>query len=124
MRVPRRTIPGVLAVLFLAGCGGGGSERSSEPVTVTGGAVEVEAHDIYFVPEEIRAPAGDLRVTLREEGVAAHSFVIDALDFKLAVTGGDEEDTGEVTLEPGTYEYYCDVPGHRAQGMVGSLVVG
>jgi uncharacterized cupredoxin-like copper-binding protein len=28
-----------------------------------------------------------------------------------------------VTLKPGTYEYYCPVPGHKAAGMKGTLVV-
>ena len=25
--------------------------------------------------------------------------------------------------DPGTYEFYCTIPGHREAGMVGSLVV-
>jgi uncharacterized cupredoxin-like copper-binding protein len=28
-----------------------------------------------------------------------------------------------VTLKPGTYTYYCSVPGHRSGGMQGKLVV-
>ena len=27
------------------------------------------------------------------------------------------------TLAAGTYEYYCEIPGHRAGGMVGTLTV-
>ena len=26
-------------------------------------------------------------------------------------------------LKPGTYEFYCPVPGHRALGMKGKLIV-
>jgi uncharacterized cupredoxin-like copper-binding protein len=34
-------------------------------------------------------------------------------------------DTGSATINApaGTYEYYCNVPGHREAGMVGTLTV-
>jgi uncharacterized cupredoxin-like copper-binding protein len=28
-----------------------------------------------------------------------------------------------VTLKPGSYEFYCQVPGHEAAGMKGTLTV-
>jgi uncharacterized cupredoxin-like copper-binding protein len=31
---------------------------------------------------------------------------------------------GTFTVEEGTYEFYCSIPGHRESGMVGTLVVG
>jgi plastocyanin len=136
-RTPRpiRTARGALVVAvlataaILASCGdGGGGERRS--VTVTTGAgdaaatVTVGAHDVYFDVTEIRAPAGALEVDLVERGSQTHSFVVDGVDdFKLEVSGGSRNDAGTVRLDAGTYTYYCDVPGHRGQGMEGRLVV-
>ena len=34
-----------------------------------------------------------------------------------------ESKTLSVTLKPGTYKFYCSVPGHRMAGMEGTLVV-
>ena len=38
------------------------------------------------------------------------------------VTGGKSSVTIK-DLKPGTYEFYCPVPGHRAAGMQGTLTV-
>lgn len=39
-------------------------------------------------------------------------------------TGGGEEVTVTFTpTEPGVYEFYCSVPGHREEGMIGTLIV-
>ena len=35
----------------------------------------------------------------------------------------DEETSTTVNLKPGTYHYYCTVPGHREAGMEGTLIV-
>lgn len=121
----------LIGVSALAACGGGGDGGGGgESVTVTTGAgggparVSVAAHDVYFDVERITTPAGELEVTLRDEGNQAHTFVVDGVDgFKLEVSGGSSEDRGVVELEAGEYEYYCDVPGHRGQGMAGTLVV-
>jgi uncharacterized cupredoxin-like copper-binding protein len=51
-----------------------------------------------------------------------HNFSIDELGISVDVAAGEE---GEATINaaPGTYEFYCNVPGHREAGMVGTLTV-
>ena len=34
-----------------------------------------------------------------------------------------ETQTVVINAKPGSYEYYCNVPGHKEAGMVGTLVV-
>jgi plastocyanin len=91
-----------------------------------GGAasVTIEAHDIYFTPKSISAPAGKLNIDYVEKGSQQHTLVIDGVSgFKLQVGPGAKSATGTVDLKAGDYTYYCTIPGHRAQGMQGTITV-
>ena len=77
--------------------------------------------DIAFQPTELNLPAGqDVTITLTNQGKLPHSFNIDDLN----VHSGDIQpgDTKTVTVNgsAGDYQYYCDVPGHKEAGMVGT----
>jgi plastocyanin len=83
------------------------------------------AGDMFYEPTQLSAPAGTVEITLVNEGAAQHDLVIEELgDLELIplVDPGDTV-TGSVDLEPGTYTFYCSVPGHRAAGMEGTLTV-
>ena len=43
--------------------------------------------------------------------------------FQLEVSGDGSTDAKKIELEPGKYVFYCDIIGHRAQGMEGTLTV-
>jgi hypothetical protein len=78
------------------------------------------------VPDEITIQASDLPVTITmvNTGAALHNFNSEALDIDVDVNPGD---TVEIEIPagtaPGTYEFICDVPGHKEAGMVGTLIV-
>ncbi len=76
-------------------------------------------------PTTSTAPAGAISLDLRNEGSLAHTLVIEDHegDLKLTVAGGGDPDDGTITLEAGEYAFYCDVAGHRAGGMEGTLTV-
>lgn len=86
---------------------------------------DVEMVDIAFTQTELTVPANtEITINLVNNGAALHNFNID----ELGVSSGDYApgETGTVTFnsgEPGTYEYYCSIPGHREAGMVGTLIV-
>lgn len=99
--------------LALAACGGGES-GSSAPGTTVPGTVVVEALDIRFDEKSYEAVAGDVTFVYLDKGNIRHTLLIDGVDgFKLEVNGNGESDTGTVSLDPGEYLIYCDVPGHR-----------
>ena len=89
-----------------------------------GTEVTVEMVDIAFNPTEFAIPANtDVKVTLPNKGAAPHNFNVDELNVHSDTPNGGQ--TVEVTINgaPGTYEYYCAVPGHKQAGMVGTLTV-
>jgi plastocyanin len=121
---------GLTAGLLVAGCGGGGGGGGDDSVTVTapsgGGpaSVTVDAFDVYFSPKSVKAPAGKLAIDLEEKGSQQHTLVVEGVkDFELAVGPGKKSDRGTVDLAPGSYTFYCSIPGHRAQGMQGSFTI-
>ncbi len=57
-------------------------------------------------------------------GSGTHTWVVEGHEaaFKLEANPG-APDSGTIVLPPGTYTYYCDIPGHRQAGMQGTLTV-
>jgi plastocyanin len=129
----RRIVPvvGVTAALALGACGGDdrqkeakGTATESAATDASAMALNVEAHDISLMPKELQAIAGDVMIRYTNIGVIQHTLLIEGVDgFKLDVTKSGDADTGTAKLAPGAYTMYCDVPGHRAAGMEGRLVV-
>jgi plastocyanin len=116
--------------LVLAACGDDGGaahgDVHGDDSEVADGArtVEVRATSFSFDPDTLEAEVGeDIAISLRSTDVE-HDFVIDELDAHVR-TGPRETATGGFNAgdEPGTYTYYCSVPGHRESGMEGELVV-
>lgn len=85
--------------------------------------VTVIAEDIDFPHGEYQVAAGTVEIVYENEGRIVHTLVIQGVDgFKLAVNANGDVDDGSVELEPGGYELYCDIPGHRSAGMEATLV--
>jgi uncharacterized cupredoxin-like copper-binding protein len=95
--------------------GGGETAAADSPV--------ITMHDISFAPTDFTIPANTpVKVSLPNEGAAVHDFSIDELGISVTVNPGE---TGEVEINApaGTYEFYCNIPGHKEAGMVGKLTV-
>lgn len=124
----RRALSAVLVLsalaLGLAACGGGGDE--GEP---SGGGTTLElAADpggaFAFDKKTLEAPAGTITIHLTNDASIPHDIGVKGNgvdEVSDTVTKGDVSLT--VELEPGTYTFYCSVPGHEAGGMKGTLTV-
>ena len=105
------------------GHGDDGHDDEATPAADGAREVEVLANDFAFDPPEITAEAGEeLAIVLTSEDIL-HDFTIDELDAHVAADRGATETGGVTADEPGTYTYYCSVPGHRSAGMEGTLTV-
>ncbi len=123
--VRRFTIAAAIALgaLSLVGCG---SDSSSAPyVPPTGPPVKtirISGSNFSFDPSKISAPAGILQFDLKSTD-GLHDLVIEGIaGFQVEVTSGGAS-SGKVDLKAGKYTFYCNVVGHRAGGMVGTLTV-
>ncbi|MGH2532279.1 MAG: cupredoxin domain-containing protein [Thermomicrobiales bacterium] len=88
-------------------------------VTVVAG----KPQEFLFEPSEFTIPANtDVTVTVTDEGAIQHTFTIDALNVNVEVQPGETKTT-TINADPGDYEFYCAVPGHKEAGMVGTLHV-
>lgn len=96
-------------------------EATAEPAD-GGQEVTVVGYDIYFDPADVTIKAGKVTFILPNEGAAPHNFAIDELGISVDMPPGTTE-TVEADIPAGTYQYYCNVPGHKDAGMVGTLVV-
>ena len=100
-----------------------GEEPTVDDVLDT--TLEFTAIDINWEEKEASAAAGELSVTLTNKGAIEHSWVVedheDDLRLHTMQTGATDE--GVISLEAGEYTYYCDITGHRAAGMEGTLTV-
>jgi plastocyanin len=108
-------------VVFMAGlvvaAVGGGSPARAQP-----GDIRVPMKNARFKVERITAPSGRITVVIKNEDLFWHTFTIDALDVDSRVPVHASRRV-TFTAEPGTYTFYCAIPGHRSIGMEGKLVV-
>ncbi|HUF58697.1 MAG TPA: plastocyanin/azurin family copper-binding protein, partial [Actinomycetota bacterium] len=114
----------VAGSLVLAACGGddtgdgGNGGDGDASISVTG------TDALTFEPSQLSAEAGSVTIELTSEQAVEHTFVVEeASDAEVVAAAPGETSTGTIQLEPGTYTFYCDIPGHREAGMEGTLEV-
>lgn len=102
------------------------SDRTSDTGDNVGTSKEftVDSFNFGYSMDEIRVNEGDTVTITLTNSDGFHDWVVD--EFDAATETINEGETTTVTFvadTAGTYEYYCSVGNHRAQGMVGTLVV-
>lgn len=134
----RKTFLMLFLAAFLAGCAG--TPESATEVTV-------EATDFAYNPVTITVPSGQpVTLTLKNMGAVEHDFVVDNInvsDVEASDSGPAEHHQMEqaeydlhffakagesavlrfTPLQPGTYEIFCSIAGHKEAGMIGELIV-
>jgi plastocyanin len=79
---------------------------------------------LRYDKQTLKAPAGKVTIDFTNSSPSAHNVTVVQGSKTLGAT---PVKTGAATLslnlQPGTYTYYCSVPGHRAAGMQGTLTI-
>lgn len=84
----------------------------------------IDTPSMRFDQTELKAQVGQT-VALRfaNTSPAQHSFDVDELNVHVPAAAGKQSLIVFKPTKPGTYTFYCAIPGHREAGMVGKLVV-
>ncbi len=78
----------------------------------------------FAIKGQLTVPAGEVILSVSNKGSMAHNLVVPGVDGRTPDFGPGQTRTLNLgTLEPGTYEMFCDLPGHKESGMVTELVV-
>lgn len=87
--------------------------------------VAVIGTEMSFSPATITVRAGQqVKITFQNQGKVIHNLVIEGLGVSTRTIRPGQTDIIEFTAPaPGTYTFFCSVPGHRAAGMLGHLIV-
>jgi plastocyanin len=128
------TLLAVTAVLALAGCGGSdeksSSSSSSNSSASSGGGGETlklaaDKSALKFDKSSLTAKAGKVTLEMANPSQVPHAVAIkgNGVDVDGKTVGNGETSTASTDLKPGTYTFYCPVPGHEAAGMKGTLTV-
>ncbi|MBS1885708.1 MAG: cupredoxin domain-containing protein [Actinobacteria bacterium] len=116
----------------VAGCGGGGGSSTAGSTTPTseGGATSLHiaanaGGALEYNKDELEAPAGKVTITMSNPSNLSHSVAIEGPGVNTAgeVVAHGGTSSVSANLKPGTYHYFCTVPGHREAGMEGTLTV-
>ena len=110
--------------------GGAAAESGKEAGGAGGGStVSFEADpsgELAYTTTEASAKAGKVTVDFKNPQSLTHDVAIeDSGGKEVGKTEliGEGETSTTVNLKPGTYTYFCTVPGHREAGMEGTLTV-
>jgi plastocyanin len=99
--------------------------------TAKGGKLEIDADptgQLAYTVAKATAPAGALEIDSKNASTTPHDINLQegtngAILGKGKTVSGGGVSTVSVNLKPGTYTFYCSLPGHRAAGMQGTLTV-
>jgi plastocyanin len=115
-----------------SGAGTQSSSSTAAPAAGGGGKAGLPiaadpSGQLKFTKKKLTAKAGKLTVDFTNSSPTGHNFTLQK-GTSGAVVGATPTFQGgsktlTVNLQPGTYTFFCSVPGHRQGGMVGTLTV-
>jgi plastocyanin len=107
-----------------------GTGTSGGAAAGAGGAQSIAADpsgQLAYTKKTLTANAGTVKIAFTNKSPLGHNLTIQKGTNGAVVGSTPTFDGGtkvlSVKLTPGTYTFFCSVPGHRMAGMVGTLTV-
>jgi plastocyanin len=111
-----------------AGASGAAQSNSAAPTGGSGTSLRLAANPgglISYDVKQLSAKAGAVTITMANASPVEHDVAVEqggkTLGATSPFTGGSR--TLTLNLKPGTYTFFCTVPGHRRLGMEGTIKV-
>lgn len=134
MRSARRLTGLLLCVLVAAAAGGCGGGDDGTTVTLDEDVVgspqlrfePAPDGELAFSADEATAKSGNVSFVIENPTATPHTIAVEDKSGKVlgrtrtAIRG---KEFVIINLKPGTYTYFCAVPGHREAGMEGEVTV-
>ncbi len=92
------------------------------PTSAVAADITLELGD-YYITGDLEVPAGDVTLEAVNVGATPHNVGIRRGPISAQLLTGKRATLDLGNLTAGTYELYCDIPGHVEAGMVAPLVV-
>jgi uncharacterized cupredoxin-like copper-binding protein len=106
----------------------GKPKTSSKPAVEKNGTLTIPADPtgaLAFEFNKATAKAGSVTLMMPNKASISHDISVkgNGINDRGPVVGQGGTSKVTASLKPGTYEFYCSVPGHEAGGMKGTLTV-
>ena len=109
---------GLAAIVVIAAV----AATTASSTALSGNAIVISATNARFSTTTLTADQGTVTVDFTNNDLFWHTFTIDSLGVDVrAPVKGHRQVTFHAT--PGSYEFYCAIPGHKSIGMHGTLVI-
>jgi plastocyanin len=105
------------------GMGGDHMDRADRAVVPGARVIAVTANKLTFAPKVLQVLAGeDVTIALTSKDTA-HDLYVKGVGHIVHADKGETAKGGLRVDEPGTYQFWCTVSGHKEGGMRGVLTV-
>ncbi|MEY2468388.1 MAG: hypothetical protein QOF21_1086 [Actinomycetota bacterium] len=122
LRVPTRAAAIASVALLAVGLAAPPLVGDSEDIPGPGEATRVSSRGASFSMSQLTAVGPEVTLVLHNKDLFWHTLTIDKLDVNLRAPLGAKR-VARFNASPGTYKFYCAIPGHEAAGMKGTLRV-
>jgi plastocyanin len=87
--------------------------------------VNMSGIEYAFQPSTVNVASTSVTFNFRNDGQFPHNIAIDGRQGTIFPENLDAGQSASATVDlaPGTYTFYCPVPGHRVRGMFGTITV-